>query len=144
MHALIEDGGIKKYPYTIGNLRKDNPHTSFPRRPSDEMLAEWSVYVVARADRPEVDPITQNLAEGTPVFADGQWQQTWIITDATPEEIAERKEQQLQDACNQRAAAYTQESDPLFFKWQAGEGNEQEWLAKREEIRLRYPYPALD
>ena len=40
-----------------------------------------------------------------------------------------------------RAAAYTQEADPLFFKWQAGEGTEQEWLAKREEIRARYPYP---
>ena len=40
-----------------------------------------------------------------------------------------------------RKYAYTQESDPLFFKWQAGEGTEQEWLAKREEIRSRYPYP---
>jgi hypothetical protein len=40
-----------------------------------------------------------------------------------------------------RQAAYTQEADPLFFKWQAGEGTEQEWLAKREEIRSRYPYP---
>lgn len=41
----------------------------------------------------------------------------------------------------QRQVAYTQEADPLFFKWQAGEGAEQEWLAKREEIRARYPYP---
>ena len=40
-----------------------------------------------------------------------------------------------------RAAAYANEADPLFFKWQAGEGTEQEWLAKREEIRARYPYP---
>ena len=39
-----------------------------------------------------------------------------------------------------RAAAYTAEADPLFFKWQAGEGTEQEWLAKREEIRARFPY----
>jgi hypothetical protein len=41
-----------------------------------------------------------------------------------------------------RHAAYTAEADPLFFKWQAGEGTEAEWLAKREEIRNRYPYPA--
>ena len=40
-----------------------------------------------------------------------------------------------------RQTAYTQEADPLFFKWQAGEGTEQDWLAKREEIRSRYPYP---
>jgi hypothetical protein len=31
-----------------------------------------------------------------------------------------------------RQDAYTQEADPLFFKWQAGEGTEAEWLAKRE------------
>jgi hypothetical protein len=42
---------------------------------------------------------------------------------------------------SRRQSAYTQEADPLFFKWQAGEGTEAEWLAKREEIRNRFPYP---
>lgn len=40
-----------------------------------------------------------------------------------------------------RQEAYTRESDPLFFKWQAGEATEAEWQAKRQEIRDRYPYP---
>jgi hypothetical protein len=40
-----------------------------------------------------------------------------------------------------RQAAYTQEADPLFFKWQAGEATKEEWEAKREEIRQRFPYP---
>jgi hypothetical protein len=40
-----------------------------------------------------------------------------------------------------RQAAYTAEADPLFFKWQAGEAAEEEWKAKRQEIRDRYPYP---
>ena len=30
---------------------------------------------------------------------------------------------------NQRKAAYATESDPLFFKWQAGEATEAEWKA---------------
>ena len=38
-----------------------------------------------------------------------------------------------------RKAAYQAEADPLFFKWQAGEGTQEEWQAKREEIRQRYP-----
>ena len=38
-----------------------------------------------------------------------------------------------------RKAAYIAEADPLFFKWQAGEGTQKEWQAKREEIRQRYP-----
>ena len=40
-----------------------------------------------------------------------------------------------------RQSVYTAEADPLFFKWQAGEATEVEWLAKREEIRTRFPYP---
>jgi hypothetical protein len=39
-----------------------------------------------------------------------------------------------------RAAAYKSESDPLFFKWQRGEGTEQEWLDAVASIRDRYPY----
>jgi hypothetical protein len=41
-----------------------------------------------------------------------------------------------------RHAAFTTEADPLFFKWQAGEATEEDWLAKRQEIRDRYPYPS--
>ena len=40
-----------------------------------------------------------------------------------------------------RQAAFQREADPLFFKWQAGEGTEEAWQAKRAEIRERYPYP---
>jgi hypothetical protein len=141
MHALINNGAVEKYPYTIGNLRRDNPNTSFPKRPSDEMLEDWNMYVVARVDRPDVDPITQNISEQTPVLVNGQWTQVWTVTDATPEEIAERKEQQLEQAKAQRADAYRDEADPLFFKYQRGEGLEQEWLDKVEEIRERFPYP---
>jgi hypothetical protein len=141
MHALINNGAVEKYPYTIGNLRRDNPHTSFPKRPSDEMLEDWNMYVVARVDRPDVDPITQNISEQTPVLVKGQWTQVWAVTDATPEEIAERQEQQLEQAKAQRADAYREEADPLFFKYQRGECSEQEWLDKIEEIRERFPYP---
>lgn len=50
---------------------------------------------------------------------------------------ATREEQEAK-----RQAAYTAEADPLFFKWQAGEATGEEWKAKRQEIRDRYPYPA--
>ena len=42
---------------------------------------------------------------------------------------------------NNRKTAYANESDPLFFQWQAGEGTEEAWKAKRAEIEARYPYP---
>jgi hypothetical protein len=39
----------------------------------------------------------------------------------------------------QRKIDYQNESDPLFFKAQRGEATMEEWLAKVEEIKQRYP-----
>ena len=38
-----------------------------------------------------------------------------------------------------RAAAFKNEADPLFFKAQRGEATNDQWLAKCDEIRSRYP-----
>jgi hypothetical protein len=48
----------------------------------------------------------------------------------------------LRIARQSRASAYTTEADPLFFKYQRGEATKEEWEAKIEEIRQRYPYPS--
>jgi hypothetical protein len=61
-----------------------------------------------------------------------------VIYDRTLVEV----EAQRMSARQSRASAYTTEADPLFFKAQAGEIDEADWFAKREEIRVRYPYPA--
>jgi len=72
-------------------------------------------------------------ADGNPVTLD----QAWV--DAVAVLVAQ--EQALATAKRNRSAAYAAESDPLFFKAQAGEVDQAEWLAKREEIRARFPYP---
>jgi hypothetical protein len=72
------------------------------------------------------------------------------VIELTPEEIAQAQAQaeqaaeakaqwELNNADQLRQSAYATESDPLFFKWQAGEATEAEWKAKRDEIRARYP-----
>jgi hypothetical protein len=143
MYTLIKNGTVDTYPYLLSELRRDNPSTSFPKNPSEEFLAGWDVFSVTPVERPDVD-LTKNVAEGTPELIDGQWTQVWEITDATPEEIAERKERQLEQIKRERANAYRNEADPLFFKYQRGEGSEQEWLDKVQEIRERFPYPELN
>jgi isoleucyl-tRNA synthetase len=37
-----------------------------------------------------------------------------------------------------KQAAFQREADPLFFKWQRGECEKQEWLDKVVEIREQY------
>jgi hypothetical protein len=72
-------------------------------------------------------------ADGNPVILDQ------ALVDAAAVVVAQ--EQALATAKRNRSLAYAAESDPLFFKAQAGEVDEAEWLAKREEIRARFPYP---
>jgi hypothetical protein len=143
MYVLAPNEAVEKYPYSIGNLRKDNPQVSFPRNPSDATLAEYGVLPVARTERPEHDPITENLNEGTPALVNGVWTQVWVVTPANPEEIEQRIADQNATIRDQRAAAYREEADPIFFKVQRNEAEMSEWDAKVQEIRDRFPYPEV-
>jgi pyruvoyl-dependent arginine decarboxylase (PvlArgDC) len=128
LYAKLNNGAIEKYPYTIGDLRKDNPNTSFPSQISQAILDEYNVVSVVSTPQPSVN-YTKNVTEGLPEFTDGQWKQTWVVTNnPDAESIAE----------GLRADAYRNESNPIFFKWQRGEATEQEWLDKIAEIKARY------
>jgi len=64
------------------------------------------------------------------------WENDPEPTPPTAEEIATQqnlKNKQL------REAAYRSESDPLFFKAQRNEATMEEWVAKVNEIKTRYP-----
>ena len=91
MYILAPNQIAEIFPYSIGNLRRDNPNVSFPRNPSEELLASYDVFPVVTQAPPEHDPATQNLNQATPTLVDGQWLQTWEVTDASAEEITERQ-----------------------------------------------------
>ena len=63
----------------------------------------------------------------------------WSQLKTAEQKAQEAAEQALEQAEASRKAAYQAEADPLFFKWHSGEGTQEEWQAKREEIRQRYP-----
>ena len=89
MHVLVSNGAVENYPYTIGNLRRDNPNTSFPKKPSDATLENFGMFRVTPVSRPAYDH-TKNITEGTPILDNGVWTQVWSETNASAEEIAER------------------------------------------------------
>jgi hypothetical protein len=90
MYALIENNTVTQYPYSFIQLRKDNPNTSYPRNPSDEVLENFGLFKVQPTANPEHDSVTQNVTEGTPELVDGVWTQTWIVSDIPEEEIQQR------------------------------------------------------
>jgi hypothetical protein len=138
MYIKLKNGKIDKYPYSLAELVKDNPNTSFPAEVTDACAAGFEVYPVILVDKPQVDH-TKTVIEETPNLINGDWFQDYIVVDATAEEIAARVQELNLNAQNNRAEAYRNESDPLFFKAQRGEVTEQEWLDKVAEIKARYP-----
>ena len=72
-----------------------------------------------------------------------------IVRDMTSEEIAKRDAELAAEPLRQREIVrvarlrgYQELADPLFFKWQAGQGTEQEWLDARKQVDDDNPYPA--
>jgi len=89
MFVKVTNGQIDQYPYTVGNLRRDNPSTSFPKHPSNEVLAEWGVYPVVRADKPVIADTQTLVLDATPTPINGVWTLGWTVRDKTQAELDE-------------------------------------------------------
>lgn len=74
------------WPYSLSQLRADEPSRSFSISPSDAELAEYGVFRVQAQPQPEYDPATHRVAEVVPALVDGSWQQQWELVPLTPEE----------------------------------------------------------
>jgi hypothetical protein len=131
MHILAPNQTIEKYPYSIGELRRDNPNTSLPRNPDDALLAEWNVFPVQPTVYPQVN-YTKNVTEGTPVLQDGKWVQVWNVTDASAEEVAERTEQQADSV---RAERNQKLSDSDWTQVADAPVDKQAWADYRQALR---------
>ena len=72
-------------PYTLRQLRQDNPNVSFPKEPAEGTLARYDVYSVTYSDRPSYNPIKETLKE---VYeqVDGLWYRNWVIEQRPAEE----------------------------------------------------------
>lgn len=159
MYVLLEKNKVKKYPYSIEKLKKDNCHISFPVNIKDSLLAEYGVFPVSISEIPEYDENTQKIEEDKPIrvrkrnsngtFASDdpetpeneawEWVQSWKIVNLSKKEKEEINTDKEQFMKQQRKLAYQNEADPLFFKAHRGEIGMDEWEAKVQEIKDRYP-----
>jgi hypothetical protein len=90
MYVKATNGSLDQYPYTVAQLRRDNPNTSFPKRIPEATLASWNVYPVIKNDAPSYTERTQKIErESTPTLSDDSWSIGWTVTNKTAEEIQE-------------------------------------------------------
>lgn len=86
MYIKLIDGNPE--PYSLRQLRKDNPNVSFPEEPRAETLARYDVYPVTEKTPPEHNPLTENLVS-TYTQVNGVWYKDWVVEAKTPEEAAQ-------------------------------------------------------
>jgi len=112
MYAKIKDSTLVTYPYGWGQFVADNPYTNYGQNtdfvtlfPSTTLGQEgYTLVAVTQVTQPTIDPITQYIAEGTPVLENGVWTQVWNVTQASSEEIAQRNASQASNIRKQRDA----------------------------------------
>lgn len=74
------------YPYTDDQLRKDNPQVSFPSSIDHSLRLSFGVHTVIEVEQPDGDVVT----EGDPEFVDGEWRQTWVVSEFSADQNRDR------------------------------------------------------
>lgn len=80
MHVKLTNGQPSQFPYTVGQLRRDNPQTSFPKQVPDSVLAAYDVYPVQAVPAPAVDSKTHRVVQSV-AQSGGGWTQTWTVQE---------------------------------------------------------------
>lgn len=91
MYALIQNGAVSKYPYSVADLKRENPNTSFPQSLTNSDLEAFGVFVVYNTTMPQVTAL-QVAEEKTPVFNNNRWEQQWSVRNKTSEELDSYKQ----------------------------------------------------
>ena len=132
MYLKLENGNIR-YPYTISELKSENPNTSFPAVLTNEVLESFDVYYVETTDY--TDDYTKNIEEGTPILSDSSYIQVWNITDATEEEISAKLEEKWVEVRIMRDALLAQSDWTQFQDSPLSGTNLTDWQTYRQSLR---------
>lgn len=92
MYIKITNGVAERYSFR--QLRKDNPQTSFPEKPTLDTLAALGVYPVTNAETPAAteSQIVERDVQPTDQ-GDGTYVWGWTLRDKTAEELAAEETQ---------------------------------------------------
>jgi len=103
MFVKATNGTVDTFPYNIGQLRRDNPNTSFPRVVPETTMAAYNMFPVGRDVDPTFDPLTQKVeVAATPVLTNGKWMLPKTVVSLTATEIADMTAAKAQGVRSQR------------------------------------------
>ena len=139
MHLKLTNGVPAKY--TLGQLRRDNPQTSFPKLIPDELLASYDVYPYTRPKPDEYDSLTWRLIDDEFVNVNGAWMLPYKL-EALPLDQAERNIRSRRDGL-------LQDTDWIVVKsYERGQNIPAVWEMYRQALRditdqTGFPYSVI-
>ncbi|MDC1523981.1 phage tail assembly chaperone [Planktomarina temperata] len=127
MHLKLTNGTPAKY--TLGQLRRDNPQTSFPKQIPDEMLASYDVYPYTRPIAPEYDYLSSKVV-------DGGFEQDTVGNWSLPYVVEQQPQDQAERNIRSRRDNLLQETDWIVIKsYERGANIPAEWELYRQALR---------
>jgi hypothetical protein len=104
MFVKITNGQVAAYPYTVGDLRRDNPNTSFPKNVPAATMAAFGMFPVGYEAAPDFDPMTHRIQNSNvPELKNGEWVLTKTVVALTAEQIADRDAAKASEVREKRA-----------------------------------------
>lgn len=128
-YVKTQDGQVVKFPYTLGDFRKDNPNTSFPRLIPDEILASYEVFEVEVDTAPAVDEQNYKAVRAdAPEYVSTEWRLQWSVVEKTDEEkqayydsaaakVRGRRDRDLQE-CDWVVIKHTEKGTNIPAEWE--------------------------
>ena len=87
MYLKVNKDNSIKFPYSLAELKKENPNVSFPAKIEEKILSDFNVYAVKETAIPNFDSKTHRVLQEVNSI-NNTWMQQWSIVEL-PRERAE-------------------------------------------------------
>jgi len=132
---LKVSGSTITYPYSVQNLKNENPNISFPTIISDSLLESFNIYQVEMKNSGYDSDDTKDVTEVTPTLSGSIYIQTYTISDADTETINKRREIKWSEVRSGRDSLLS-ESDWTQFNDSPISGSTlTDWQTYRQSLR---------
>ena len=89
MFVKITNGVVEKYPFTVEELRREHPNTSFPAPFTKEVLELYGLFSVDFKPAPQKPrEVYEVLPKKTPELVDNRWVLDWDVHQKPLEEAS--------------------------------------------------------
>lgn len=131
---LNKNNEIEFYPYTLTDLRKDNPGISFPDKLDESLYSAFNVYPVLPGEQPELnydEHLERTVEKKTNNKGEEYWVECWKAVKVNKDTLEKRtkvKEEQVRSLRNERLkdSDWTQLADV---------NKDASWVAYRQALR---------